>query len=126
MSVWANAWLAGQAAPDDVLDALAAWAPAHSVIAYDAEARVVQIDGHSIDVPPAANLMVVRNDDRPGVIGRVGTILGDAGVNIADMDVGRSAHGESALMVIATTEPVPAEVLEALRTCDGISSVAVA
>ena len=38
MSVWANAWLAGQAAPDDVLDALAAWAPAHSVIAYDAVA----------------------------------------------------------------------------------------
>ncbi|MCB0964798.1 MAG: ACT domain-containing protein, partial [Acidimicrobiales bacterium] len=95
-------------------------------VGLKAEARVVQIDGHSIDVPPAANLMVVRNDDRPGVIGRVGTILGDAGVNIADMDVGRSARGESALMVIATTEPVPAEVVEALRTCDGITSVAVA
>lgn len=99
---------------------------AGTLVGLKAEARVVQIDGHSIDVPPAANLMVVRNDDRPGVIGRVGTILGDAGVNIADMDVGRSARGESALMVIATTEPVPAEVLEALRTCDGITSVAVA
>ena len=38
LSVWANAWLAGHAAPDDVLDALTAWAPAHSVIAYDAVA----------------------------------------------------------------------------------------
>ncbi|MCB0971316.1 MAG: ACT domain-containing protein, partial [Acidimicrobiales bacterium] len=99
---------------------------AGTLVGLKADARVVQIDGHSIDVPPAANLMVVRNDDRPGVIGRVGTILGDAQVNIADMDVGRSVHGESALMVIATTEPVPAEVVEALRACDGITSVAIA
>ena len=86
---------------------------------------MVQIDGHSIDVPPAANLMVVRNDDRPGVIGRVGTILGDAQVNIADMDVGRSVHGESALMVIATTEPVSTEVADLLRAADGVTSVSV-
>ena len=38
LSVWANSWLAGHAAPDDVLDALSAWAPAHSVVAYDAVA----------------------------------------------------------------------------------------
>ena len=91
-----------------------------------ADARVVQIDGHSLDVPPSANLLIVRNDDRPGVIGRVGTTLGDAGVNIADMDVGRSAQGASALMVIATTQPVPAEVVDALRAADGVTSVAVA
>jgi predicted amino acid-binding ACT domain protein len=65
-------------------------------------------------------------DDRPGVIGRVGTILGDAGVNIADMDVGRSAQASSALMVIATTQPAPTEVVEALRACDGVTEVAVA
>ena len=51
------------------------------------------------DVPPATNMLVVRNDDRPGMIGVVGTALGEAGVNIADMDVGRTpdaglgAHG---------------------------------
>lgn len=99
---------------------------AGTLVGLKAEPRLVQIDGHTVDVPPAANLLVVRNDDRPGVIGRVGTILGDAGVNIADMDVGRSAQGESALMVIATSEPVPAEVVERLRTCEGITSVAVA
>lgn len=38
LSVWSNAWLAGRAAPDDVLDALSAWAPCHSVIAYDSVA----------------------------------------------------------------------------------------
>jgi D-3-phosphoglycerate dehydrogenase len=99
---------------------------AGTLVGLKAEARIVQIDGHTLDVPPSANLLVVRNDDRPGVIGRVGTILGDAGANIADMDVGRSAHGESALMVIATNEPVGSDAVEALRGAEGITSVAVA
>jgi D-3-phosphoglycerate dehydrogenase len=99
---------------------------AGTLVGLRAEPRLVQIDGHTLDVPPSDHLLVVRNDDRPGVIGRVGTVLGDAGVNIADMDVGRSSKGESALMVIATTQAVPAEVVEALRACDGVTSVAVA
>ena len=65
-------------------------------------------------------MLVVRNDDRPGVIGRVGTILGDAGVNIADMDVGRSAGGASALMVVSTTEPVPDRTRQQLESADGV------
>jgi D-3-phosphoglycerate dehydrogenase len=97
-----------------------------TLVGMRAEPRVVQIDGHTLDMPPADNLLVVRNDDRPGVIGRVGTILGDASVNIADMEVGRSAKGASALMVIATTDAVPAEVVDALRAADGVTSVAVA
>ena len=43
----------------------------------------------------------VRNDDRPGMIGRVGTIVGEAGINVSDMRVGRSFSGEAALMMIA-------------------------
>jgi D-3-phosphoglycerate dehydrogenase len=97
-----------------------------TLVGMRAEPRVVQIDGHTLDMPPAENLLVVRNDDRPGVIGRVGTILGDAGVNIADMEVGRSSQGASALMVIATTDAVAPEVVEALRAADGVTSVAVA
>lgn len=87
--------------------------------------RIVEVDEHAVDLPPADNLLVVRNDDRPGVIGRVGTILGDAGVNINDMDVGRSAEGEGALMAIASSGPVPSEVLDALRQADGITSAQV-
>jgi D-3-phosphoglycerate dehydrogenase len=97
-----------------------------TLVGMRAEPRVVQIDGHTLDMPPAENLLVVRNDDRPGVIGRVGTVLGDAGVNIADMEVGRSSQGASALMVIATTAGVAPEVVEALRAADGVTSVAVA
>jgi D-3-phosphoglycerate dehydrogenase / 2-oxoglutarate reductase len=87
------------------------------------DARIVGIDDHSIEVPPSSHMLVVRNDDRPGMIGLVGTVLGDAGVNIADMDVGRSASPGSAIMVLATTEPTPAHVLERLRTAAGIVSV---
>jgi D-3-phosphoglycerate dehydrogenase / 2-oxoglutarate reductase len=85
--------------------------------------RIVNVDDHTTDVPPAAHMLVVRNDDRPGMIGLVGTVLGDAGVNIADMDVGRSASPGSAIMVLATTEPAPVHVLERLRAAAGIVSV---
>jgi D-3-phosphoglycerate dehydrogenase len=96
---------------------------AGTLVGMEGEARLVTVDDHRVDVPPARHMLVVRNDDRPGMIGRVGTIVGDAGVNIADMDVGRSTAGASAMMVLATTEPVPAEVCEALRAVDGIISV---
>ena len=85
--------------------------------------RIVMVDDHMTDVPPAAHMLVVRNDDRPGMIGVVGTLLGEAGINIADMDVGRAAEAGSALMVIATTEPTPADLLERLRAVPGIVSV---
>jgi D-3-phosphoglycerate dehydrogenase len=85
--------------------------------------RIVMVDDHTTDVPPATHMLVVRNDDRPGMIGAVGTILGEAGVNIADMDVGRDAHSGSALMVLATTEPAAREVLARVAAVPGILSV---
>lgn len=97
---------------------------AGTLVGLRAEPRLVQIDGHTLDVPPSAHLLIVNNDDRPGVIGRVGTILGDAQLNIADMDVGRTPGQGGALMVIATTEVVPTAVVEALLAADGITSVA--
>ena len=87
------------------------------------EARIVGLDGHMTDVPPATNMLVVRNDDRPGMIGVVGTALGQAGVNIADMDVGRTPTPGSAIMVLATTEAVPTGLIEELRREPGIISV---
>ncbi len=87
------------------------------------EPRIVMLDDHSVDVPPARNMFVVRNDDRPGVIGRVGTILGNAGVNIVNMNVGRSAEGASALMVFSTTEPISDELRRELGAAVGVLSV---
>jgi D-3-phosphoglycerate dehydrogenase len=66
---------------------------------------------------------MVKNDDRPGVIGTVGTLLGNAGVNIADMDVGRATTPGTAVMLIAPTAEVPDDVVTALRAAPGIISV---
>lgn len=94
-----------------------------TLVGLEGEARLVSVDDHRVDLPPAHHMLVVRNDDRPTMIGRVGTIVGESGVNIADMDVGRSASGTTAMMVLATTDAVPVEVCEALRAVDGILSV---
>ena len=88
------------------------------------EQRIVMIDEHTFDVPPADHMLMVTNDDRPGVIGAVGTILGDAGVNIADMDVGRAEQTGTAVMLIAPSSIVPADVVDALRAAPGIIHVA--
>jgi D-3-phosphoglycerate dehydrogenase len=95
---------------------------AGTLVGLRGDPRIVMVDEHTVDVPPARHMVVVRNDDRPGMIGTVGTLLGDAGVNIADMDVGQAASGASALMVLATSQAVPAEVVERLQAADGIIS----
>jgi D-3-phosphoglycerate dehydrogenase / 2-oxoglutarate reductase len=99
----------------------------HSIAGTLSERRheqlLVSVDDHSCDVPPTEHMLVVRNDDRPGMIGVVGMALGDAGVNIADMDVGRMDTPGSAIMVLATTTPTPADVIVKLRGTPGIISV---
>jgi D-3-phosphoglycerate dehydrogenase len=83
--------------------------------------RIVGIDDHAVDLPPSRHMLVVHNDDRPGMIGTVGVVLGEAGVNISDMDVGRSPSGDAALMALATDSAVPTSVLEDLSSRPGIS-----
>ncbi|MEP7047321.1 MAG: phosphoglycerate dehydrogenase [Ilumatobacteraceae bacterium] len=87
------------------------------------EQRIVMVDEHSVDVPPADHMLMVTNDDRPGVIGIVGTLLGNAGVNIADMDVGAAPAGGTAVMLIATSGEVGSDVIAQLRVAAGIISV---
>ena len=87
------------------------------------QGRIVMIDDHLTDIPPSEHMLVVKNDDRPGAIGRVATALGDAGINIANMDVGTTETEGSALMCIATTTAVSLDVMNKLRTLEGISSV---
>ena len=88
-----------------------------------ARQRLVEVDGHGVDVPPADHMLLISNDDRPGVIGTVGTILGEADVNIADMDVGRLDRSGSAVMLIATGSRVGDDVVEHLRAAPGVTSV---
>jgi D-3-phosphoglycerate dehydrogenase / 2-oxoglutarate reductase len=87
------------------------------------EARIVMVDDHSVDLPPARHMLVVRNEDVPGMIAVVSGALAEAGINIDDMDVGRSAEGTAALMVLSLRDAVPDEVQDRIRANEGIVSV---
>lgn len=76
--------------------------------------RLVRVYGYDIDTRFAPIMAFFRYVDRPGIIGIVGTHLGQAGVNIASMQVGRQAEGGEALMALAVDSPIPEPVLEAI------------
>jgi D-3-phosphoglycerate dehydrogenase len=87
------------------------------------EPRIVVVDDHLVEVPPSQHMIVVRNDDRPGVIGVVGTALGTAGVSISSMAVGPSPETGTAMMVISTASAAPDAVVEQLRGDEGILDI---
>ena len=84
------------------------------------EPRFVRLDDYWLDVAPASWMLISTHTDRPGMIGRVGTMLGAADVNICAMHLGRSAPRQDAVMFLALDDPVPAETEAALRAMDGI------
>lgn len=96
---------------------------AGTLVGLKAAQTLVMIDDHTIDVPPGEHLLIVRNQDRPGMIGRIASAVGDAGINITDMAVGASPEGERALMALATDQAVPMDVVDALRRVDGVVDV---
>lgn len=84
------------------------------------EAHIVQVDGYWVDFIPAGPLLCTYHRDQPGLIGRVGTLLGAADVNISGMYVGRLAPRDRAMMVLTLDEPVPTDVLQTLHGEPGI------
>jgi D-3-phosphoglycerate dehydrogenase len=75
------------------------------------EPHIVQADGYIVDFIPQGPLLFTYHRDRPGMIGRVGTLLGGSDVNISGMYVGRLAPREHAMMVLTLDEPAPEAVL---------------
>ena len=84
--------------------------------------RIVHIDGYSVDFKPEGWLIVTRHTDRPGIIGHVGTLLGEKGINIAGMYVGRSAPQGEAVMALSLDEAVPPDVMAEIQAMEGIAS----
>ncbi|MDI6718532.1 MAG: phosphoglycerate dehydrogenase [Methanomicrobiales archaeon] len=84
--------------------------------------RIVAIGGYTMDMIPEGYVVVSRHLDQPGVIGRASTILGANKINIAGMQVGRIKPGEEAIMVLNVDSPVPPEVMEQIRSKEGIFS----
>jgi D-3-phosphoglycerate dehydrogenase len=87
------------------------------------EPRAVRIDSFRVDLVPEGRFLVSRHEDRPGVVGRVGTILGEHDVNIASMQVGRDAPRGSAMMILAVDDRVSEDVLGRLREVAGMSDL---
>ena len=87
------------------------------------EPRIVEVDGHAVDLPPARHMLVVRNDDRVGMLALVTGVVAAAGVNIADMTLGRTPAGDTALMVLGIDSPLPVEQIDELRSAAGILDV---
>jgi D-3-phosphoglycerate dehydrogenase / 2-oxoglutarate reductase len=85
--------------------------------------HIVYLDTYPVSFRPSGHHLMVRNEDQPGRIGKIGTILGDGGVNIAGMFVGRDEKDGTAVMAISIDGPASAEVLETIRALDGILSV---
>ncbi|HJQ33817.1 MAG TPA: phosphoglycerate dehydrogenase [Pyrinomonadaceae bacterium] len=81
----------------------------------EASGRVTEIDGFRIEAIPAGHMLLTRSSDVPGVIGRLGTILGEHGVNISRFHLGRLARGGEAMAVIETDAPPDDATLEELR-----------
>jgi D-3-phosphoglycerate dehydrogenase len=81
--------------------------------------RLVGAMGFAFDVVPEKHMLFIRNEDRPGMIGKLGSILGEHGINIGNMAVGRGEPGSRAAMAVTVDEPVPEKVLEALEKTPG-------
>ncbi|MEX2503188.1 MAG: phosphoglycerate dehydrogenase [Trueperaceae bacterium] len=77
--------------------------------------RIVGIDGYPIEVRPEKAMLICTNVDRPGAVGRVGTVLGDAGVNIVGMQLSREADDGVAMFALTLDQAPPDEVLDVLR-----------
>jgi D-3-phosphoglycerate dehydrogenase len=86
------------------------------------EGRITEIDGFHVEAIPHGHMLVMRNRDVPGVIGRVGTILGEHGVNISRFHLGRRERGGEAMAVIEVDAPVDGETLAALRSLEPVVS----
>ncbi|HET7720625.1 MAG TPA: phosphoglycerate dehydrogenase, partial [Acidimicrobiales bacterium] len=84
------------------------------------EPRITRIGEYRLDLAPSDVMLISRHHDRPGMVGRIGAMLGEADVNISAMHLGRTRPREDALMILALDEDVPAAVAEAIRALDAV------
>jgi D-3-phosphoglycerate dehydrogenase len=85
--------------------------------------RLVKIYRHAIDIDPSEHMLFLRYEDVPGMIGKVGTILGSHSINVAFMNVGRKKVEGKAVMGLALDDPVPAAALKEIQAIQGIDGV---
>ena len=87
---------------------------------FGTEGRIVAIDGYRVDVDPHKHILLCPHINRPGVIGKVGTIMGNANINISGMQVGQTDQEGTNIMVLTVDDAIPANVISEVTALDGI------
>ena len=87
------------------------------------EPRITRVGAFRVDLPAEGRFLASRHEDQPGVVGGIGTILGENDVNIASMQVGRDAPRGRAMMFLSVDEPVGEHVMERLRAVYGMADI---
>jgi D-3-phosphoglycerate dehydrogenase / 2-oxoglutarate reductase len=95
------------------------------VVGVGAQARLTQIGSFHVDIAPRGTMIVLTNNDVPGVIGRVGTLLGAEGVNIAEYHQARLAQGGEALAAVSVDGPIPAQLRQRLLALPDVVSATI-
>lgn len=86
----------------------------------DGEIRITSLDDFPINVPPIQHMLFTRHRDMPGIIGKIGSLLGSFNVNIASMQVGRKIVRGDAVMVLSLDDPLPEGILDEIMKVPGI------
>jgi D-3-phosphoglycerate dehydrogenase len=87
------------------------------------EPRITRLDDYRLDMAPADNMLITRHMDRPGTVGRVGIMLGEADINISAMHLARTRPREDAFMILALDDEVPESVSEAIRRQEAVTDL---
>ncbi|MBI5573189.1 MAG: ACT domain-containing protein, partial [Elusimicrobia bacterium] len=87
------------------------------------ELRIVKIGEYYVDVEPTENILVFSNTDKPGVIGKIGMLLGKNSINIASMEVGRRILGGDAITIVNVDSDIPENVLAEIKNQPEVKNV---
>ena len=84
------------------------------------EARILKVNGYWVDVIPTGHMFIAKYEDIPGSIGAIGTKLGEYGVNIGIMQVGRDEEGGRAIMVLTLDKEIPTNVIKEIQSLENV------
>jgi D-3-phosphoglycerate dehydrogenase len=87
------------------------------------EPRIIQVDNFPMETVPEGEMLVLMNNDKPGVIGGIGTLLGENGINIARMQFGREKQGGLAMSVVSIDSPPSDSLMDKIKKLKNVLSV---
>jgi D-3-phosphoglycerate dehydrogenase len=97
----------------------------YGTLSPNKQPRIVKIDNSYVEIQPVGDMIIIQNQDKPGIIGNLGTILGKHGINIAAMTFGRDKPGGRAITVLNVDSTVSSEIQDKIKNTENIVSVKV-